>query len=186
MTQVNLDSVGLCAHYSSQGDWAFDLALEIVQERNLQLNIFYFLENPFDPSDLLPSNISYEEKRRLSIERERKLRFTYDERLKDHLRVGFRVCERQERLELHKCLLNREFQLLVVPCPEKGIMFGNVTVEEFAAGFISPTLLVGPDFPRQVCYNKPAGMMLDKLGVDYQNWETLSARNTTPVLELIQ
>ena len=159
MTIQALQSIGLCAHYSPQGDWAFDFAFRFARERNLQFNIFHFLADPFDPQDHPPQGATKAELDTLIVERERKLRFYYDARLGDHLKAGFRVCEHNEWTELHQCLLRREFQLLVIPCPARSATFGKRRIEDFVAGFVSPIVLVGPDSPDQIRLNTPAALI---------------------------
>ncbi len=48
MTAISMEKVGLIAHYSEQGDWAFDAAFEFARESELQLNTFFFLKSSFD------------------------------------------------------------------------------------------------------------------------------------------
>ncbi len=163
MTSVLLDSIGLCVNYSQQGDWAFDLALSIARKRNLQLNIFHFLADPYNPEDQPPKGLSRDEINDIIVDKERYLRFYYDERLGDHLKAGFRVCEDNEWTELHHCLLKREFQLMVIPYTEATATFGGKPIEEFAQQFIAPLLLVGPDSPTEVLMNPPAKLIVEQL-----------------------
>ena len=71
MTRQGLHAVGFCAHYSRQGDWAFECALKLAQSNGLQLNVFHFLEDPYDPSDDTARKVSVEERARIAIEGER-------------------------------------------------------------------------------------------------------------------
>ena len=48
MAIPTFNAVGFCAHYSQQGDWAFDVALELSKTNNKRLNVFHFLNNPFE------------------------------------------------------------------------------------------------------------------------------------------
>lgn len=165
MTMVLLESIGYCAHYSSQGDWAFDFALKQANHRGLQFNIFHFLSDPYDPdSATLP--IPEAEKEEKLIKMEKELRFYYDDRLGSYIRAGFRVCEDNEWTELHHCLLKREFQLLVLPVPRKNVTFGGRPIEEFAQKFVCPVAMVGPDDPVTVILNQPARMILGQLELD--------------------
>ena len=50
MTIPTFNAVGFCANYSKQGDWAFDFALQISQTHKVQLNVFHFLKDPYDPA----------------------------------------------------------------------------------------------------------------------------------------
>ncbi|MCB2198873.1 universal stress protein [bacterium] len=161
MTMPALQSIGLCVHYSPQGDWAFDFALRLVRERDIQFNIFHFLADPFNPNDHPPQNLGKKELDDLIVERERELRFYYDDRLGDHLKAGFRLCEDNEWSELHHCLLRREFQLLVMPYPEAGATFGRRNLEEFASNFVSPIVLVGPNHPDEIHLNTQAVLLND-------------------------
>ena len=44
---MDIKSIGFCSHYSQQGDWAFDFALELARKNGLQLNVFHWLDSPF-------------------------------------------------------------------------------------------------------------------------------------------
>lgn len=163
MTTVSIDSVGMCAHYSKAGDWAFDYALGVAQRRDVRLNVFYFFADPFDPSDSTGRDLRGEERERLIIERERELRLYYDERAGDYLDVGFRLCEDTEWRELHRCLVKREFQVLVLPCPRAGVTFGARPILDFVEDFACPVVVVGPDAPSQLYLNMPARLISGQL-----------------------
>ena len=76
--------------------------------------------------------LSGAERAKLAIEREKELRLYYDRRAGDYLDVGFRLCEHAEWVELHRCLLVREFQVLVLGHIRTGVTFGRRPIEEFA------------------------------------------------------
>lgn len=165
MTAVALNAVGFCAHYSQQGNWAFDYALRLSREKSLQLNVFHFLADPYDPTDMTGKEMSREGRVRLSIELERELRMYYDELAGDYLEVGFRLCEDNEWTELHRCLLKREFQVLVLGYVSEDAMFGGKPILEFANAFVSPVVLVGPNYPDEFYLNASAVLISDKLGL---------------------
>jgi hypothetical protein len=165
MTTTSIESVGFCAHYSQQGDWAFDFALALARARSLQLNIFNFLSDPYDPSDDRSTRLSPSERGRLIIELERKLRLYYDDKLGDYLDVGFRLCEDREWLELHRCLTKKEFQVLFLGRPDYGVSFAGKPLEEFADTFVCPVVLIGPSSSTEYRLNSPARLIADKLGL---------------------
>jgi hypothetical protein len=165
MSTFAVRAIGFCAHYSPQGDWAFDFALGLARARSLRLNVFHFLVNPYDPEARQPQGLSAEEKTALAIRLERDLRFYYDTRLGDYLDAGFRLCEDPEWTELHRCLTKREFQALVLGYPHEGATFGGVPIEDFVSGFVCPAVLVGPRSPLELHVNEPAGLIHDKLGL---------------------
>ncbi len=167
MTSVLLESIGLCAHYSKQGDWAFDVAFKLAQERNIQLNIFYFLEDPYGLDQAPPKGISRGERNQIIVQKERELRFYYDEMLGEHLKAGFRVCEDREWTELRRCLIKREFQLIIVPFLDEATTFGGQPIERFAYEFGAPMMLVGPHHPDEIRLNQPAKMISDQLQLPY-------------------
>jgi hypothetical protein len=173
MAIPTLNAVGFCAHYSRQGDWAFDYALDLSRRHGIQLNVFHFLADPYDPRAEPPRGLSREELRALTVERERELRMYYDERAGDYLEVGFRLCEDNEWVELHRCLVDREFQVLVLGVPTRGATFGRRPIEEFAERFVCPVVLVGPDNPRQFQLNSSAALVAEKLGVPADGREAL-------------
>lgn len=165
MTTINLRAVGFCVHYSPQGDWAFDYALRLSRENSLQLNVFHFLADPYDPSDKTGQGISRQERTRLAIEKERELRLYYDELAGDYLEVGFRLCEDNEWTELHRCLLKREFQVLVLGFAGHDATFGGRPILEFADSFISPVVVVGPVSPGEYYLNSAAVLIRERLGL---------------------
>ena len=74
MAIPTFNAVGFCAHYSKQGDWAFDVALELSKAHNVQLNVFHFLIDPFDPGDMRIQNLSHSEIEQIAVQEEKKLR----------------------------------------------------------------------------------------------------------------
>lgn len=175
MTMVTIDSVGLCAHYSPTGDRAFRYALSMARGYGLRLNIFSFLQDPFEPHDPTwrSSSIPRETKQKLIIEADRRMRLYYEDRLGDYLDVGFKVCEEREEVELRRCILRREYQVLVVPYHEQGGSFGNLPIEEFATHFAAPVVLVGPWRRVRYYLNPPATLIADKLHLYEGTWRSL-------------
>ena len=165
MTTVNLKAVGFCAHYSRQGDWAFDYALRLSRENLLQLNVFHFLVDPYNPSDKTGQGLAQEERAKLAVEMERELRLYYDELAGDYLEIGFRLCEDNEWTELHRCLLKREFQVLVLGYVGPNASFGGRPIQEFANSFASPVVLVGPGSPDEYHLTPDAVLIREKLGL---------------------
>ena len=163
MTVPAVNAVGFCAHYSQQGDWAFDFAVDLARRRQKKLNIFHFMADPYDPQDEGPINLSAQQYRSFLIEREKELRLYYDSLLGDYLEAGFRLCEDKEWTELHRCLYGREFQVLVLGYPREGARFGGVPIEEFASSFVSPVVLVGPGSRRELRLNPPAALISERL-----------------------
>jgi hypothetical protein len=173
MVTAALHAVGFCAHYSQQGDWAFDYALELSRSHEIQLNVFHFLADPYDPKANVPSYLSPPDLGRLVVERERELRMYYDERAGDYLEVGFRLCEDKEWLELHRCLMEREFQVLVLGYVARDAQFAGKPIEEFADSFVCPVVLVGPEHPRQFHLNGPATLIRGNLGLPEGSWDRI-------------
>ena len=165
MAIPTFNAVGLCAHYSKQGDWAFDFALRMSQTHNVKLNVFFFLKDPYKLMDKSLKKLSHSEIEKIAIAEEKKLRLYYDSRAGEFLKVGFRVCYDDSWIELHKCLIIREFQLLVLGFTKKGVNFAGKPIEEFAESFISPVILIGPKNPEQFYFNKQATLLMNKLGI---------------------
>lgn len=178
MAIPTLNAVGFCAHYSKAGDWAFDYALRLSRLHGITLNVFHFLSDPYNPQDESADLLSKEQRARLAIERERELRLYYDQRAGDYLQVGFRLCEHAEWVELHRCLLVREFQVLVLGYENGGCFFGKRPIEEFAEAFISPVVLVGPDREDQLLLNSRAALISSQLGLDSTSWSTIQRVST--------
>jgi len=174
MAVPTLDAIGFCAHYSKQGDWAFHYALRLSRQHLIRLNIFHFLSDPYRPSNDITEELSEEAKVKIAIESEKELRMYYDERAGDYLDVGFRLCEDAEWVELHRCLVVREFQILVLGYIGISTTFGNRPIVEFAHAFVCPVILVGPDRPDQYHLNNQAALLVNKLGLENSNWETIN------------
>jgi len=174
MAIPTLNAVGFCAHYSDQGDWAFDYALKLSKLHSLQLNVFHFLTDPYSSDNDNVEKMQPDEIKKLSIQKEKELRMYYDKRAGDYLEVGFRLCEHAEWTELHRCLLVQEFQVLVLGYISKGIKFGRYPIEEFAEKFISPVVLIGPKGPDEVYLNSRAALIAEKLGLEGISWQKLS------------
>jgi len=177
MATPTFSAVGFCAHYSEQGDWAFDFALRLSRLHQIQLNVFHFLADPYDPEHRADKRLSDAERARIAVEREKELRLYYDQRAGDYLKVGFRLCEDAEWVELHRCLMVREFQVLVLGCVRRDCLFGVKPIEEFAESFICPVILVGPDRPNQFRLNTRAQLILDKLGLESETWSLVDRRS---------
>lgn len=175
MTLPRISSVGFCAHYSRVGDWAFEYALDLSRRDGLQLNVFHFLSDPYDPEDDPNEMFTKRELAKLVFEKERELRMYYDGKLKDYLEVGFRLCLDDSWRELHRCLTGRQFQLLVLARPQRGIYFGGQPIEEFADRFVSPVVLVGPDSPDTFLVNRPAALLVDRFHLPAGKWVQVEA-----------
>lgn len=170
MTIPTFNAVGFCAHYARQGDWAFDVALKLSRNHEKRLNVFHFLNDPYDPGDMRTQNLSKSEIEKIAVREEKKLRLYYDKRAGEYLEVGFRVCYNDSWVELHRCLLVREFQLLVLAYTERGAIFAKKPIEQFADSFISPVILVGPDRPDRLHFNSRAALLAPVLGLDKEKW----------------
>jgi len=173
MTIPRIEAIGFCAHYSQQGDRAFNYALNLARENSLQLNVFHFLSDPYVLNDDTEQRLPAEELADMAIAKEREMRLYYDDMAGDFLNVGFRLCFDNSWRELHRCLAGREFQLLVLAKPVIECMFADKPAEEFANSFVCPVVLVGPDRPDQFSLNSSAALMADKLTVPTDNWHLI-------------
>jgi hypothetical protein len=173
MTVTRIDAVGFCAHYSRQGDWAFDYALRLSQAHGLRLNVFHFLSDPYATAGVPERRYSGRELAAIAYERERELRFYYDERAGEYLEVGFRLCYDESWRELHRCLAEREFQLLVLGRPSPEAVFCRKPIEDFANAFVCPVVLVGPERPDQFRLNSSAALLADRLDLPVNNWQRI-------------
>ena len=165
MTIARIKAVGFCAHYSRQGDWAFDYARRLAQKHGLQLNVFHFLDDPYAEQEQPSPLYSRQDLARIAFEKERELRMYYDERAGDFVDVGFRLCFDDSWRELHRCLHEREFQVLVLGKPSHEARFCKESIETFADTFISPVVLVGPDRPDEFRLNSRAALMIDRFDI---------------------
>ncbi|MDI6777368.1 MAG: universal stress protein [Syntrophales bacterium] len=175
-----MKAIGLCSHYSRQGDWAFDYAFRLAGKKDIQLNIFHWLESPFR----FRREIVYldEKKEKLvrvtdefQVKKEYELREYYDSRLGDFVKVGFRLCEGNEGAELARCLHRKEYDLLVLGYVERGADFGGQQIERFAANFRVPVVMVGPDKPNSFHLNKRAVDIVDQLDMKEGEWCLIEA-----------
>lgn len=175
MAIPTFNAIGFCAHYSKQGDWAFDFALQLSQKHNVQLNVFHFLQDPYDPDYNKPKHLSHLEIDKMAIAQEKKLRLYYDKRAGEYLNIGFRECYEDSWTELHRCLKISEFQLLILGYTKKGDVFVKKPVEEFANDFISPVILVGPKYSDQLCLNNQAALLSFELGIQDEKYTICGA-----------
>ncbi len=172
MTVQAIRGVGFCARMTRSGDWAFDYALDLAVEQDVRLDIFFF---PTPPSRPHPSRGRSGELGAMSEEQrirtEKDIRLYYDQILGDFVNVGFRLCEGDEEPELRRCLLIRkEYDVLVLAYEGYRCRFGNRTIEEFAESMPCPTVLVGPEAPRQFALNTAATHWVDRLGLEGADW----------------
>jgi hypothetical protein len=175
-----MNAIGFCARFSPQGDRALAYALKLARARELQLNIFHWLASPMRlRRDMVYADDAHAHvepvTEELKVRKERELREYYDPKLGDYVEVGFRLCEGRETVELSRCLHRGEFDLLVVGYEEVGATFGDQTIEDFARGFRTPVVLVGPDAPDRYHLNGPAELILAELEIPGDRWSRLPA-----------
>ena len=174
-----MNAIGLCSHYSRQGDWAFHYAFGLAKAKDVQLNVFHWLDSPFRYrrdyvyTDEKKSNL-VRVSDELIAKKELELREYYDFWLGDFVNVGFRLCEGNEGAELLRCLHRREYDLLVLGYPEQGADFGGEPIEKFAAGFRVPVVMVGPNKPNEYHLNQRAAAMVDDLGLANGQWRSIT------------
>jgi len=162
MTTLAIKAIGFCVNYTEQGDRAFSLALKLARRNRLQFNIFHFLSDPYNPADTAYRDLTGKKREAHLIEMERTMRLYYDDRLADYLDAGFRLCENNEWIELHRCLAKSEFQTLVLACPSADAVFGRRSLLTFAGSFVCPVIVVGPG-NRDLRFNAPARLVVDRL-----------------------
>ncbi|HTY25924.1 MAG TPA: universal stress protein [Desulfomonilaceae bacterium] len=176
-----MNGIGLCAIFSRQGDWAFDYALHLARKHKTRLNVFHFLESPYT----LRRDVVFVDVERtrtapvtpeLIAEKDKDLRFKYDDRLGDYTDVGFRLCEGNDEIELKRCFRKGDYEVLVIAYQAQGAEFGGTTtIEKFASKFHGPVILVGPDSPNQFFLNDKAKAMLADLDIPEGAWKSLAA-----------
>lgn len=175
MTTVAVQDIGYCAEFSQQGDWAFDFALSLAKSLKYGLNVFYVPDLAWDAPHP-PPRLSAEE----LLELDKRVRSYYDERLADFVEVGFRVCEGFADAELRRCMLHRDYQVLVLAYGRFGTLFAGRPIEAFAYGFNAPVVLVGPTRPNQYFLNPPAVLVHPQLGLAEGEWNILAPRAEVP------
>jgi hypothetical protein len=108
------------------------------------------------------------------IELEKNVRLYYEDRLGDFVEVGFRLCEGDEEPELRRCLIiRRDYDVLVLPYPARGHLFGGRPIEGFAQAMPCPTILVGPDRENRLLVNAPGRIWMDRLGLLSADWQAI-------------
>ena len=125
MTSIAVKDIGFCAHFSPQGDWAFEFALSLARRLGHRLNIFYFPRLDSPSSDRPAGRLDEKE----VIALDRRVREYYDEKLGDFVEAGFRVCEDFIDTELRRCLFRREYQVMLLGYPGYGARFGDDSIE---------------------------------------------------------
>jgi hypothetical protein len=174
-----MNGIGLCAVFSRQGDWAFDYALRLARKHKTKLNIFHFLDSPYvlrrdvvfvDAEKTKTAPVTPE----LVAEKDKDLRFKYDDLLGDYTDVGFRLCEGNDEVELKKCFRKGDYEVLVIAYQAKGAEFGGTTtIEKFVSNFHGPVVLVGPDAPDQYFLNDKAKEVLRDLNIPEGKWHLI-------------
>jgi hypothetical protein len=173
MTTPNIDKIGLVYDFSQQGEWALSAALRLGRRCPAALNVYYFLDSPFSaPRDVAPTELPEKHFDSETLVRtERELREHFEERIEDFEDVRFRVCESgRHNRELRRCLLHREYRLLIIPYLRAGASFGNMPIEEFAYRFATPVLLVGPDREDQLWLNRYAAVVDGSRPLGFRVW----------------
>jgi hypothetical protein len=171
VTSIAVKDIGFCAHFSRQGDWAFEFALALARRLEHRLNIFYFPD--LDPSVSNRPPGGWDEDELIALDR--RVREYYDEKLGDFVEAGFRVCEDFIDTELRRCLFRREYQVMVLGYLRPGARFGDDSIGVFAYRFNGPVVLVGPDRPDQLHLNPPARLVAWRLGLAEGDWTPLPA-----------
>ena len=173
-----MEAIGLCSHYSRQGDWAFDYAFRLATKKDIQLNIFHWLESPFRfRRDIVYANDKKQEVVRVTdefqVKKELELLQYYESKLGDFVKVGFRLCEGNEGVELARCFRKREYDVLVMGYIDRGADFGDQVIERFASHFKTPVVMVGPDKSNSFHLNILAADIVDQLGIKEGEWSLI-------------
>jgi len=171
VTSIAVKDIGFCAHFSRQGDWAFEFALSLARRLGHRLNIFYFPRLDSSLSDRPAGSLDKDELTAL----DRRVREYYDAKLGDFVEAGFRVCEDFIDTELRRCLFRREYQVMVLGYLDYGMAFGDDSIEAFAYRFNGPVVLVGPNRPDQFYLNPPARLVSWRMGLSEDDWTPLAA-----------
>ncbi|MCP4727037.1 MAG: hypothetical protein GY863_18500 [bacterium] len=163
MVNPRANQIGLVAHYSDQGNWAFNEAFELAKRKDLQLNIFCFSETTFNkPFDLEQKDTEDVKLKEILLAEERKLREHFDDMLDDYVDVGFKLCSRKKHnFELKSCMIKNEFQILVIPFIDYDMKMDDMPIKDFAGSFGAPVILIGPEKEDQYHINYPADLLLD-------------------------
>jgi len=174
-----MNGIGLCAIFSREGDWAFDYALSLARHHRTRLNIFHFLESPYQlRRDMVFVDADRKEVAPVSpdllAKKDKELRESFDDRLGEYTDVGFRLCEGNDEFELKRCFRKGDYEILVIGYHGKGAPFGGTTtIDEFAAKFKAPVVLVGPESPDSYHINEPARRRVGDLMLPEGKWKTI-------------
>ena len=139
--------------------------------------MFYFFSDPYGRDDD-PGWLTAEKRARLAMKKERDLRFYYEERAGDYINVGFRLCEETGWIELNRCLVQHEFQVLVLGMPGEDAFFSGRPIMEFADALICPVVLVSPEGHGRFYLNTRAALITHQLALPENSRvpvETISA-----------
>jgi hypothetical protein len=156
------------------GDWAFRFAFDLARKHDANLHIFFFPTPPCSQHARRGrrgegTEVSYAD----AVEIERRVRLYYDDLLEDYVKVGFRLCLGDEAPELRRCLMDREYDVLVLPYECPGCPFGERTIEEFSVRMQCPVVLVGPTRREELYLNDPARLWVDDLGLGGRGWKVV-------------
>ena len=169
MTTLRVENIGLCAEFTQQGDWAFECALSLARSLDLGLRVFGVADMAWEMAQ--PRKLSSDE----IIALDRRLREYYDDRLGDFTNAGFRVCEGVVNSELRTCLVEREYQMLVLPYRGVEMGFAGRTIEEFAVSLPFPVVLAGPERSGQRFVNPPALLFAEQGNLQAPGWTPIES-----------
>jgi len=174
VTMMSVKTIGLCADYTHQGDWAFDFALVRAKRRNTALNIFRFpsldCAAPASADAGTAAPVRWDDE---WVALDRELREYYDERLGDYLEVGFRVCAGNKNVELRRCLMHQEYSVLVMADTGSNVPGCDLDIRSFAGRLCCPVVVVGPDRADRYALNGAADMLAGQLGLAPGTYEII-------------
>jgi len=110
-----------------------------------------------------------------TIALDRRIREYYDDRLGDFVDAGFRVCEGLVNRELRSCLVEREYEMLVLAYRDVGALFTGRPIEEFALSLPFPVVLAGPERSDQLFANPPALLFAQQRRIEQGNWQPIES-----------
>ena len=174
-----MKTVGLCTHFTKSDGWAFDYAFQLVQRRQLQLNICHWLASPYTVrrdmvyTDLFNRQEAAPVSPQILNKLELQLREYYEPKLGDFTDVAFKLCEGLYQVELVRCFRQHLLDLVVMGYQVPGA--DTTSAEQPLTRFIQnlPYPIVLVDGPNSFLLNATAHALLDQLELPADSWQVL-------------
>jgi hypothetical protein len=174
-----MKTIGLCTHFTESDEWAFNYAFQLVQRRQLQLNICHWVASPYTVrrdmvyTDLFNHQEAVPVSPQILNKLELQLREYYEPKLGDFTDVAFKLCEGLYQVEMVRCFRQHLLDLVVMgyQAQDADITSAEQPLTSFVQSLAYPIVLV--DSPNSFLLNAKAHTLLDQLELPVGSWQVL-------------